>query len=294
MQVGHWTDSQARTGCTVIRFTGDVVASGEVRGGAPATREFALLDATKTVQSIDAVVLSGGSAFGLAASDAVARTLRAQDVGFETAHGRVPIVIGMSLFDLGVGNAMRWPGVPEGDEALSEVAVDFAVGAVGAGTGATAGKWRGSDHAYAAGLGFATVSKGDVVVSALIAANPSGDIGARGAEIREQIAGESFDWPEVKPAFGENTTIGVIATNATLTKSQCRSVAEAGHDGLARATFPAHGPTDGDALVAVGRTNVKADDAGEAEDAVEVAEATVRMLAATAVEQAILSLETAP
>ena len=133
LEVGHWTDSAAQTGCTVVRVLGDVVASGEVRGGAPATREFALLEPTKMVESIHAVVLSGGSAFGLSAADGVARSLRAQDIGFETAHGRVPIVVAMSLYDLGVGNAMRWPGVPEGDAALNEVSSIFDVGLVGAG-----------------------------------------------------------------------------------------------------------------------------------------------------------------
>ncbi len=279
MQVGHWTDSHARTGCTVITFTGNVVASGEVRGGAPATREFALLEPTKLVQGVHAVVLSGGSAFGLAAADGVARTLRTQDIGFPTAHGRVPIVVALSLYDLGVGNAMRWPGVPEGNAAFHEASANFDVGVVGAGTGATAGKWRGSQDAYGAGLGFAECRKDDLVVSAVIAANPAGDIGQRGVEARNALAGGSFEWPEVESPVGENTTIGLIATNAVLTKSQCRSVAEAGHDGLARAIFPAHGPTDGDALIAVAKPEVEAE------------EAHVRSLAAMAVEMAILSVE---
>lgn len=282
LQIGHWTDAEARTGCTVVRITGDVVASGEVRGGAPATREFALLEPTKMVQSVDAIVLSGGSAFGLSAADGVARSLRAQDVGFKTAYGKVPIVVAMSLYDLGVGNAMRWPGIPEGDAALNNVAPEFEVGVVGAGTGATAGKWRGIDHGYAAGLGFAAVSRGDATVAALIAANPAGDIGERGVEARQQLAEQSFEWPESPGGLGENTTIGVIATNAVLSKSQCRSLAEAGHDGMARAIFPAHGPSDGDALVAVARPEVEAD------------ESTLRTLAATAVEQAIIGLQSKP
>ena len=279
MQVGHWTDSAAKTGCTVIRFTGDVVASGEIRGGAPATREFALLEPTKLVQGIHAVVISGGSAFGLAAADGVARTLRTQGIGYETAHGRVPIVVAMSLYDLGVGNAMRWPGVPEGDAALADIAPTFDVGAVGAGTGATAGKWRGADEAYSGGFGFAVVDKDDVVVAACIAANPAGDIGARSDELRREVAAGSFLWPEADAPFGENTTIGLIATNAKLSKAQVRSVAEAGHDGLARAIFPAHGPTDGDGLVAVAKPEVEAE------------ESIVRTLAAVVVEKAILTLD---
>ncbi len=279
MQVGHWTDAEARTGCTVIRLIGDVVASGEVRGGAPATREFALLEPTKMVESVHAVVLSGGSAFGLAAADGVARSLRAQDIGFETAHGRVPIVVAMSLYDLGVGNGMRWPGVPEGDAALNSISRTFDVGLVGAGTGAMAGKWRGPDRGYPAGLGFAVAQKDDLIVAALIAVNAAGDVGARADRARSELADGTFDWPDVSSPFGENTTIGVIATNAKLTKAQCRSISEAGHDGLARAIVPAHGPSDGDALVALSKPEVDAD------------ESTVRILAASAVEQAILGVE---
>ncbi len=283
MQVGHWTDNEARTGCTVVRFIGDVVASGEVRGGAPATREFALLEPTRLVEQVHAVVLSGGSAFGLATADGVARSLRRQDLGFPTAHGRVPIVVGMALYDLGVGNAMRWPGVPEGDTALDEASPSFEVGAVGVGAGATAGKWRGPDAAYGAGLGFATATRsqteGDVTVAALIACNAVGDIGERAVTARSEVADGSFDWPEVEPTLGENTTIGVVVTNAVLTKTECQSLAQAGHDGLARAVFPAHGPSDGDALVAVAKPEVESD------------LATVGMLAASAVEQAISAIE---
>lgn len=287
MQVGHWTDTDARTGCTVVRFIGDVVASGEVRGGAPATREFALLEPTRMVEQIHAVVLSGGSAFGLATGDGVARSLRAQDIGFATAHGAVPIVVGMSLYDLGVGHAMRWPGTPEGNTALDAAAADFEIGAVGAGAGATAGKWRGAEAAYDTGLGFATVTKastseddeGDLVVSALVACNAVGDIATKASQARREIAEGSFEWPETKSPLGQNTTIGLIATNATLTKTECQSVAQAGHDGLARAVFPAHGPSDGDALVAVAKPEVETD------------LATIRMLAASAVEQAIATLE---
>ena len=279
LHVGHWTDEQAMTGCTVIRIFGDVVASGEVRGGAPATREFALLDPTKLVESVHAIVLSGGSAFGLAAADGVARSLRAQDIGFATAHGRVPIVVAMSLYDLGVGHAMRWPGVPEGDAALNAADSSVAVGRVGAGTGATAGKWRGPDATYPGGLGFASANKDDLTVAALVAVNAAGDVGSRADDARRGIAEGSFVWPEVTSPFGENTTIGVVATNAILTKAECRMMAEAAHDGLARSIFPAHGPSDGDAFVSVAKPEVQAD------------VSTVRALTATAVELAIRGVE---
>ena len=277
MHVGHWTDTAAQTGCTVVRFLGDVVASGEVRGGAPATREFALLEPTRLVETVHAVCLSGGSAFGLAVGDGVARSLRAQEIGFETKHGKVPIVVGMSLYDLGVGNAMRWPGAPEGTDALEAASADFDTGLVGAGAGATVGKWRGADAASPGGLGFAVVEKGDVAVAALVAVNAVGDVVSPSSTVRSEISAGTFDWPEVESPLGENTTIGVIVTNALVTKTQCRSLAEAGHDGFARAIFPAHGPSDGDALVAVAKPEIEAD------------LATLRMLAATAVEQAIHS-----
>lgn len=277
MHVGHWTDTAAQTGCTVVRFLGDVVASGEVRGGAPATREFELLEATRLVETVHAVCLSGGSAFGLAVGDGVARSLRAQEIGFETKHGKVPIVVGMSLYDLGVGNAMRWPGAPEGTDALEAASADFDTGLVGAGAGATVGKWRGADAASPGGLGFAVVEKGDVAVAALVAVNAVGDVVSPSSTVRSEISAGTFDWPEVESPLGENTTIGVIVTNALVTKTQCRSLAEAGHDGLARAIFPAHGPSDGDALVVVAKPEVETD------------LASLRMLTATAVEEAIRS-----
>ncbi len=283
LRVGHTTDADARTGCTVLRFDGPVVASGEVRGSAPATREFALLDPTRSVQSVDAVVLSGGSAFGLAAGSGVADSLEVEGVGFETKFGVVPIVVGMSLFDLGVGDASVRPTPADGAAALAACAPRFEVGAVGAGAGATVGKWRGPDHVRAAGIGWATARRDDLIVGALIAVNAVGDlvVDAAGAEVADAVADGSFDWPKAESPLAENTTIGVVVTNGRFTKTQCRLLAEAGHDGLARALIPAHGPADGDAIVAVAQplTDQAADDL-----------ATARILAAVAVERAIASL----
>ena len=168
LRVGHWTDGDAKTGCTVIRFDGDVVASGEVRGGAPATREFALLEPTRLVESINAVCLSGGSAFGLAAADGALTALQADGIGYPTAHGVVPIVIGMSLYDLGVGARDIWPGATEGEIATRDASQEFDLGLIGAGAGATVGKWRGPDAARSGGLGFSVVAKGAVTVCAIV------------------------------------------------------------------------------------------------------------------------------
>lgn len=261
----------------MIVLPAETVASGEVRGGAPATREFELLDPQRIVQHVDAIVLSGGSAFGLAACDGVVEWLVEHDRGFPTKAGSVPIVVGMSLFDLLVGDGSVRPGPPEGRLAATAARGSTPSGMVGAGAGATAGKWRGPEEAYDAGFGTASVSRGDLVVQAFIAANPAGDLDD-GAIASAIAAGEFAAWPDDTESGYTNTTIGVIVTNANLSKGECRIVAEGGHDGFARAIFPPHRRTDGDALVAAATGDVDAD--------CDV----VRTLAVVAVEQAISSL----
>ena len=281
--VGHWTDADARTGCTVVRFPEGTVASAEVRGGAPASRELELLAPHRTVSRIDAVVLSGGSAFGLAAADGVMAELEAEGIGFPTAFGVVPIVEGLSLFDLGVGDPTGRPGPVEGRAACRAVAGGaHAVGAVGAGTGATVGKWRGREHATDGGIGASSVRDGEVIVAALIAVNAAGDIDDGSA------TADPVDLGSLRPseeAFHDdgspemtNTTIGVVATNARLDKNGCLVVAQGGHDGMARALFPPHTTADGDALVAAATQQVDAD--------LDL----VRALALIAVERAIRGL----
>ncbi len=276
VQVGHWTDEEAATGCTVVLLPEGTVASGEVRGGAPATRDFALLDPTRMVDRLDAVVLSGGSAFGLAACSGVMDVLERSGVGFETSAGPVPIVVGMSLFDLGVGDGAVRPTAAEGAMA-AQAANGGAVstGQVGAGTGATVGKWRGPDSAAPGGLGAAIVRSGEVEVMALIAVNASGDIDD-GVTVAAVAAGD-FVQPDVTP-FVENTTIGVIVTNAALSKLDCHLVAQTCHDGFGRALVPAHTQGDGDAVVCAS-TGVVGGDV-----------ALVRNLALVATERAIRSI----
>lgn len=264
VRVGHWTDAAARTGCTVIRFDQPTVASGEVRGGAPATREFALLDPRRTVSRVDAVVLSGGSAFGLAACDGVMARCEAADLGFPTEDGVVPIVVGMSLFDLGLGDARVRPSAESGMAAWDDAARAFEIGRIGAGAGATVGKWRGRDVAAASGLGTATIRAGDLVVTAIVAVNAAGDVMSEPAATatRRAIEDGSFSWDDLPsglpPEIGRNTTIGVVITNGIFTKTECQLLAEGAHDGLARAIFPAHTPADGDAFVTVSRPIVEA------------------------------------
>ena len=266
--VGHWSDPDAGTGCTVVLFPEGTVASGEVRGGAPGTREFALLAPERLVQRIDAMVLTGGSAFGLAACDGVMRWCEEHGRGFRMRAGVVPIVAGAVLYDLGIGDPAVRPGAAEGYAAASSAAAGpLATGRVGAGTGATVGKWWGPAATRPGGIGTASHTDGDVVVSALVAVNAFGDV----------RTGELRPLPAAAPAAGsgENTTIGVIATNARLTKAECLLTAQGGHDGLARALEPAHATVDGDAVVAAAT--------GEVDAAVD----RVRVLAARAFEDAI-------
>jgi len=281
VRVGHWTDPVGRTGCTVVRFPEGTVASGEVRGGAPATREFDVLDPRRTVQRLDAVVLTGGSAFGLAAADGVARVLEAEGVGFPTASGVVPIVVALGLYDLGEGDAAVRPGPDEGAAAARDASAGaIEVGRVGAGAGATVHKWMGPDQRRPGGLATASLTEGDVVVAALVAVNASGSIddGTLTASPVDLSSLRDRD-PFAAPA---NTTIGVIATNAALDKVACRRVAEGGHDGLARAVFPPHTSGDGDALVAAATGSV-----GAASD-------LVRAMAVLVVERAIRSIAAGP
>ena len=279
VQVGHWTDSLHETGCTAVLFPEGTIGSGEVRGGAPATREFALLDPTKLMQRLDAVVLTGGSAFGLASADGVVDFCAEHERGFVTPAAKVPIVVALALYDLATGDALVRPSPREGRmAAVAAVDDNCEIGRIGAGTGATVGKWRGREHATPGGLGVAVVRRDDLVVSAIVAVNAAGDIDDGGAP--SAIAAGTFSWPPpLEPVgLGENTTIGVIVTNARIDKVGCQLVAQGGHDGLARAVFPAHTRGDGDALVAA------------ATQAVDATVDVVRILAVIAVEQAVRSV----
>jgi L-aminopeptidase/D-esterase-like protein len=261
--VGHWTDTGAATGCTVVVCPPGTVASGEVRGGAPATREFALLDPLHTVAEIDAVVLTGGSAFGLASADGVMTWLEEQGRGFPTAAGPVPIVVALGLFDLAEGAPSVRPGPAQG-RAAAEAATDgpVATGRVGAGTGATIDKWLGPDRSRPGGLVTAGLTAGPVTVAALVAVNAFGtvDDGTSTTDIGPPAYAPLGDpTADSATAATGNTTIGVVATNATASKADCHHLARGAHDGLARAVLPAHTAVDGDAFVAVATGRVEAD-----------------------------------
>jgi L-aminopeptidase/D-esterase-like protein len=279
VRVGHWTDPVAQTGCTVIELPEGTVASYEARGGAPASREVELLHPDKSVATVDAVLLAGGSAFGLAAADGVMRYYEQAGRGVPTPEGRVPIVPSLALFDLAVGDRAVRPAAEHGYLAAAAAAQAQVVsGRVGAGAGAYTGHWRGPSGRRPAGLAAHIARLGDLVVGALCAVNAFGDIdpgdGSLGLGAIEALAG-------LPPAFAggrAHTTIGVVCTNARLDKTGCLIVAQGAHDGLARAITPPHTRYDGDAFIAAAT--------GEVDAHVDV----VRFLALTAVCQAIRSV----
>lgn len=266
VKVGHWTDTEARTGCTAIVLPEGAVASGEVRGGAPATREWALLDPQRLVANVDAVMLCGGSAFGLAAADGAVGWLEEHGRGFPTPAGRVPIVVAAALFDLAVGDPSVRPGQAEGRAACEDAREGNHQSArIGAGAGATVGRWRGEQRP--GGLGVATQREGELEVGALAAVNAFGDLRGPGGH---RAPAEPFE-----PAPFESTTLAVVVTNARLTKGECLLTAQSAHDGFARALEPTHTQFDGDAAIAA------------VTGAVEAHVEQVRLLAARAVEDAI-------
>jgi L-aminopeptidase/D-esterase-like protein len=276
---GHWTGDG--TGVTVVVFPSDTVGSCEVRGGAPATRETALLDPTCTVSQVDAIVLTGGSAFGLATADGVMRVLAEQGRGFPTHAGPVPIVPTAAIFDLVQADGSP-PGAEEGIAALhaaqqshaaGRFPVGLASGRVGAGRGATVSKWRGAEHAQPGGLGSASGREGDAVVGALAVVNAVGDVVAAdgtilaGSSASEGVPGfpdpAPFDseidaGPLGGPTAGTNTTLVLVATNAGCTKLECHLLAQSAHHGMARAIQPSHTRYDGDIAFAVSSGVVEA------------------------------------
>jgi L-aminopeptidase/D-esterase-like protein len=257
VQVGHWTDLAARTGCTVVLLPEGTVASGEVRGGAPATRETDLLEPTRMVTRLDALVFTGGSAFGLAAADGVMAWCEERGRGFATAAGPVPIVVALALYDLAVGDPGIRPGPAEGRAACEAAAGgEVDVGLVGAGAGATIDKVLGPEHRRPGGLVQAATRVDGATVAALVAVNAFGQVLAPdrpGPSPRPQDAAPGADHPFA------NTTIGLVVTDASLDKVGCHLVAQSAHDGLARAVVPSHTRVDGDAFVVAATGTAQAD-----------------------------------
>jgi L-aminopeptidase/D-esterase-like protein len=246
------------TGVTVLLLPDNSIASAEVRGGAPATREIDLLDHGRTVTRVDAVVFAGGSAFGLRAADGVMRYLAERGQGYPTATGPVPIVPTACIFDL-VESDGAAPTVDDGEAAAVAAARDeaLATGAVGAGTGATVGKWRGREGAVRGGVGVAVTELEGARVAALAVVNAVGDVVAADGRV---IAGSTLPadapaFPTTRPfeedAARASTTLCVVVTDGRCDKLGCALVAQSAHDGFARALSPAHTRFDGDIAIAV-------------------------------------------
>ena len=266
IKVGHFTDSRRPTGCTVILVEESAVAGVDVRGAAPGTRETDLLDPVNTVQAVHAIVLAGGSAFGLDTATGVMRYLEERGIGYNVGVAKVPIVPAAILFDLGVGDAKIRPDAEAGYKACTAASTNApAEGNVGAGAGATVGKLFGMSRAMKSGIGTSSIKLASgVTVGAIVAVNAVGDVfdpstgkpiaGARtkdGKSLVNSMAAILKGEPLPPLLAAEATTIGVVATDAVLTKAQATKVAQMAHDGLARAINPVHTAADGDTIFAL-------------------------------------------
>jgi L-aminopeptidase/D-esterase-like protein len=301
IEVGHAQNEEALTGCTVILCRNGAVAGVDVRGGAPGTRETDLLDPVNLVDKVHAIVLAGGSAFGLDAANGVMRYLEEKNIGFNTGVARVPIVPSAILYDLNLGRANVRPDSAMGAlAAASAVSTPPAEGNVGAGTGASVGKMFGPALAMKSGIGNASMDiGGGVVVGAIVAVNAWGDVispdtgeivaGLRSGRVGPLRIGKGRQFADtlamMKTSTGRgvlglanrgNTVIGAVATNAKLTKAQATKIAQMAHDGLARTIRPAHTMLDGDTIFALSTGTKKAD------------VSTVGAFAAEVIAQAIL------
>jgi L-aminopeptidase/D-esterase-like protein len=274
LAVGHWTDPVGLTGCTVAIPPPGNVAAASVRGGGPGTRETDLLQPQAHVEAVSAVLLTGGSAFGLAAAQGVVAWCERRGLGYARFGRPIPIVPAAVLFDLAVGDWDARPGPAQGEAACAAATTaDGPMGNVGAGMGATVGKAAGPEHMTKGGLGWAVVEAGPVTVGALAAVNAGGDVldedggvvagarvpGGAQAAIRELLTAGRAEGalPEAVPPGG-STTLGLVATNATLTKGEVHRVAVQAHDGMARAIRPVHTSFDGDTVFALAVPRVAA------------------------------------
>lgn len=285
--VGHADDAKAATGCTVILCPQGAVAGVDQRGGAPGTRETDCLHPMHLIQQVHAVLLTGGSAFGLDAASGVVRYLDERGIGFDVGVARVPIVPAAVLFDLAIGRADVRPNAEMGYQAcLNASDAPPPEGNFGAGMGATVGKFLGMGQSMKSGIGTASIEVGQgILVGAIVAVNALGDVidsksgeiiaGARSMQVAGQRLGRADIFADTlwlmsamsgsqnldyirAPANG-NTVIGVVATNAALNKEQINKVAQMAHDGLARAIRPAHTMLDGDTIFALSTGSVLAD-----------------------------------
>ena len=259
--VGHWGDDVAKTGCTVVLAPDGNVASCEVRGGAPGTRGTDMLQPGTILETANAIVLTGGSAFGLASAGGVERYLEERGIGNPIGPFRIPSVPAAVIFDLGTGDPLRRPGADDGYAACEAASTDVREGRVGAGTGATVAKLWGVERAVPGGIGTWSVREGDLVVGALMVVNSVGEVIDEDGELlagARLAAGERRE--DLVPQIGPgNTTIGVVATNGTLRKEAVRHLATVANDAVERAVVPAHTMFDGDTVFTLATGEVETD-----------------------------------
>jgi L-aminopeptidase/D-esterase-like protein len=257
-RVGHWTNVNSVTGCTVILCPPKCVGGCEVRGSSPGSREISLLASDKTMQEVHALVLAGGSAYGLAAADGVMKYLEEREIGYQTPWVRVPIVPAAVIFDLNIGSRSVRPDAESGYMACEAAETgELIQGTVGVGTGATVGKWAGWDTWMKGGFGVSMHSRGSLVVSAVAVVNAVGDVleesgkilaGARSHEGRWLAELDPYrSFARSTPILTANTTLVAILTNARLSKVEANRLAQRAHNGMARAIKPVHTSFDGDA-----------------------------------------------
>ena len=289
LKVGQAQNEEALTGCTVVICEEGATCGVDVRGAAPGTRETDLLDPVNTVQKVNAVVLSGGSAFGLECTCGVSDYLEERNIGFDSGVCKVPIVVGAVLFDLGVGSYKIRPDKKMGYEAcLNASETVLKQGNYGAGCGATVGKIRGPEFLTKSGIGSYSIKLDNgIVVAALVAVNALGDVYEDGKVIAGALDDSKTKFLNsynlmkqgvTKGGFSiDNTTIGIIATNAKLDKAQCKKISQMAHDGYARSIFPIHTPHDGDTIftMATGEIETGADLTLIGSIAVEVMEKSI-------------------
>lgn len=272
LKVGHSQSQEGITGCTAILCTQGATGGVDVRGGAPGTRETDLFRAENMIDKVHAIVLSGGSAFGLEASTGVMKYLEEEGIGFNVGVARIPIVASAVIFDLAIGDSKIRPDSQMGYQAAKTASIrENRQGNVGCGMGATVGKIMGPRNAMKSGIGSASIKLGELVVSAIVSVNSFGDI--YNYKTGQQIAGV-YDYDnkrllntidimtnyDVNLGFSmENTTIGVIGTNAILTKAEANKISQMAHNGFARSINPVHSMMDGDTIFTMATNIVKSD-----------------------------------
>jgi len=254
-RIGHFTDPGGETGCTVVLPPPGNVCSYDLRGSSPGSRELASLDLERRATEVHGVLLTGGSAFGLAAADGVMAWLEEHGIGYRTEIATIPIVPAAVIFDLGASKEHGRPG-PKAGYAACQAAVEepVPIGRVGAGTGATVGKWAGREYRSPGGLGLAVVEVNGVSLAALAVVNALGDVIASDGSVLAGTTAQNptFQAPaEPTEATVTNTVLAVVTTSAALDKSQVRFLAARGSDGITKAVRPAHTRYDGDVVFAV-------------------------------------------